>query len=277
MKIALSYTGSEAKHENYRQYLLGGSASSLGDAASTAGSDLSVVRFAADEQSVDQLDECDGLVLSGGIDIHPSYYNGALQYPNADQFNQARDAFEIGLFERAMKRGIPILGICRGQQLVNTVLGGTLIQDMGACLNKIHRVESGVPDHLMSDEPSPAPALHLDKIHGVTVVPGTLLAEIAESSRGLAPAAAGIAYRGAVNSAHHQSLDLVAPDLKVNSYADDGTIEGVEWGEPEGKPWLLCVQWHPERMFVAGLENMPLSKAVRDRFMEEVKKAKKSI
>jgi putative glutamine amidotransferase len=259
MRIALTYTGSEAKHDNYKRYLLSTEA-------------FEVLRFSVGEQKIEELDQCDGLVLSGGIDIHPSYYHGALQYPNADEFNQARDAFEIDLFERALKRGIPVLGICRGQQLVNTVLGGTLIQDMGACLNKIHRVASGVPDHLMSDEPSPAPALHLDKIHGVRVVPGTLLAEIAGGS-----GSAGTVYRGAVNSAHHQSLDLVAPDLKVNVYADDGTIEGVEWADPSGKPWLLCVQWHPERMFVAGLETQPLSKAVRDRFMEEVKKAKKSI
>ncbi len=262
MKIALTYTGSEAKHENYRRWILAN-----GGAASSAASHLEIVRFSAGDNNLDQLDECDGLVLSGGIDIHPSFYNGAEVYPHADEFNMVRDVFEVGVFERAKMKGIPILAICRGQQLVNAVLGGTLVQDLGACLNKIHRVESGVPDHLMSDEPSPAPALHLDKIHGVSVVAGTLLAEIV----------GGEAYRGVVNSAHHQALDRVASDLKVNCFADDGTIEGVEWADPKGRPWMMCVQWHPERMFVAGLEGMPLSKAIRDRFIEEVKKVKSAI
>jgi putative glutamine amidotransferase len=237
MKIALTYTGSSAKHENYRRYIL-------------SSGQFEVLRFSAADQQLDQLDACDGLVLSGGIDIHPSFYKGASDYPNADEFNVTRDAFEIALFQRAMQKGIPILAICRGQQLVNVALGGTLIQDMGACLNKIHKVESGV-----------------DKIHGVSVVAGTLLAKVV----------GGAAYRGVVNSAHHQALDMVAKDLKVNCFADDGTIEGVEWADPEGKPWMMCVQWHPERMFVAGLESMPLSKAISDRFIEEVKKAKSSI
>jgi putative glutamine amidotransferase len=81
------------------------------------------------------------------------------------------------------------------------------------------------------------------------------------------------AGRLAVNSAHHQAIDKPGEGLKVNCHSDDGLIEGFEREHPNGKPFLLAVQWHPERMYKFNLEGSPVSKAIRDRFIEEVKKS----
>jgi len=75
-----------------------------------------------------------------------------------------------------------------------------------------------------------------------------------------------------VNSAHHQAVGRLGADLRVNCRAEDGTVEGIEWEEPKGKPFLLAVQWHPERMFVNGVGDAFLFRAIRDRFVEEVRR-----
>jgi putative glutamine amidotransferase len=75
-----------------------------------------------------------------------------------------------------------------------------------------------------------------------------------------------------VNSAHHQAIDRLGKGLKVSSRAEDGTIEGIEWADPEGKPFMIAVQWHPERMYVDKMTDVFLYKGIRDRFVEEIKK-----
>jgi putative glutamine amidotransferase len=79
---------------------------------------------------------------------------------------------------------------------------------------------------------------------------------------------------GEVNSAHHQAIAQLGEGLRVNCYAEDGTIEGIEWAEPVGKPFLLAVQWHPERMYVNGFEDEFLYQVIRDRFVGEVRRAR---
>ena len=91
------------------------------------------------------------------------------------------------------------------------------------------------------------------------VAEGSLLCDI--SGRG-----------GWINSAHHQAIDRLGKDLVVNSRSDDGVIEGIEWAEREGRPFMLAVQWHPERMYVHGFKDVRFYKAIRDRFIEEIKK-----
>jgi putative glutamine amidotransferase len=78
-----------------------------------------------------------------------------------------------------------------------------------------------------------------------------------------------------VNSAHHQAVERLGADLRVNCRAEDGTVEGIEWEEPAGKPFLLAVQWHPERMYVNGVGDAVLYRAIRDRFITEIKRNKK--
>ena len=227
MRIGITYTGSEMIHANYDGWLRQGG--------------LEVVILSEDRGNLGELDRCDGLVLSGGRDIHPQFYNSEkTDYPGANDFDIERDRFEIDCFEKAVSMSLPVLAICRGLQLVNCALGGTLIQDLGQ-LNGTHRADG------------------IDKQHGVVVAKGTLLSEVTNNIQ-----------EGTTNSAHHQAIDLLAKDLAVNCRATDGTIEGVEWSQSKGKPFLLCVQWHPERMDKLGLGNSPLAAGLLKRFVTEV-------
>ncbi len=224
MKIGLTYTGSEDKHGFYANWLRGEDGHEI------------VKLSHRDPATVEQ---CDALVLSGGIDVHPRFYGSdRLNFPNADKFEEKRDEFEIKALLTALDKDIPILGICRGLQLINVAMGGTLVQDLGS-RNDIHR---GGPD----------------KRHEVHVEDDTILSDFTGTTE------------GDVNSAHHQAIDVIGKDLRINCYSFDGTIEGVE-GTLPGK-FLLAVQWHPERMFKFGLGDSPFSKNIRDRFVESVKK-----
>jgi putative glutamine amidotransferase len=225
MRIALTDCGSGSKKQGYYINWL----------KSVEGID--VVELSASKNNLNELETCSGLLLSGGIDVHPSYYgNSKNDYPGAESFDEARDKFEMQAFDLAQKKQLPVLGVCRGLQFINCLMGGTLIQDLDN-LNKTHE---GGPD----------------KIHQVSVERGSLLQNIS------------MLTKGNVNSSHHQAIDKLGIGLKINCKADDGTIEGIERSESD-KPFLLAVQWHPERMED---QNSPLSKNIRDSFLEAAKK-----
>jgi putative glutamine amidotransferase len=198
---------------------------------------------------------CDGILFTGGTDIHPGFYGSKKKdyIGHPEQFDEKRDEFEISVFESTQKRDIPVLAVCRGLQLVNCILGGTLKQNLGFALNRIHCAERSLID----------PRVKNDKAHGVNIEPGTIISEIAGVERSV------------VNSAHHQAVNKLGSRLKVNCRSDDGTVEGLEWEDKSGNPFLLAVQWHPERMSRFQLENSPLSKKIRERFIDEIKKKKK--
>jgi putative glutamine amidotransferase len=168
------------------------------------------------------LDVVDGLVLSGGEDVDPARY-GADRLPCTFDPHGRRDAWELTLATAARDRALPTLAICRGVQLVNVALGGTLVQD----------IPSMVPDALVHDDP----ARRAERIHDVRVAPGSRLAAILGAT----------ALR--VNSTHHQAVGVVAPGLHASVTAPDGVVEGVEWHGP-GDWWLVGVQWHPEELIV---------------------------
>jgi len=237
MKIGLTYTGFEHKHTNYINWLKG--------AGSYREDNIEIVTLSVEENNAKELEDCDGLVLSGGIDSDPIFYNGAVDYPNKPEegWHRERDLFEKSLYECALKKSIPVLAVCRGLQLVNVIHGGTLNQDLGE-LNESHKT-----------------AEELDKEHTVSIYGGTLLSEIAQVET------------GKVNSAHHQAINKLGEGLMINCIAEDGTVEGAEWKDKKGKPFLLCVQWHPERMYKFQLQDTPLSKNIRNRFIEEIKKS----
>jgi putative glutamine amidotransferase len=234
VKIGLTYTGSPEKQENYIRWLKGNE-------------DIEIIQLAAENRNADAVKDCDALVLTGGVDIHPKFYRSKKTgYPNhPDKFNEERDEFEIGVFHLTQENKIPVLGICRGFQLINCIFGGTLKQDLGAGLNKIHWSEKKKDD----------------KAHGLHIETGTLMNDIVQTERIV------------VNSAHHQAVKKLGKGLKLNCRADDGTIEGFEWANKPGKPFLLCIQWHPERMFKFGLQDSPLVAKIRERFIEEIKKS----
>lgn len=233
MKIGLTYTGTDEKHHNYVRWMQGDEL-------------IEIITLSAKNKNFEEIKTCDALILSGGVDIHPEFYQGSLEYPNLPEngWKEKRDLFETSVFESALEQSIPILGICRGMQLINVVLKGTLIQDLGdKSLNPVHK---GDPD----------------KSHNVNIEEETLLHTITNIKS------------GTINSAHHQAIGKLGEGLKINCRADDGTVEGLEWADKSGKPFLLCIQWHPERMFKFQLEDSPLSKNIRDKFKEEIRKSK---
>jgi putative glutamine amidotransferase len=232
IKIGLTYTGTDVKHNNYIDWL------------QQHGS-IEVTRLSVHDHNLGAVAEMDGIVLSGGLDMHPKYYNSDVtDYANKPAaFDEHRDAFEIAVFETSQLKQIPVLAVCRGMQLVNCLLGGTLNQDVGVVGNAIHQFDTN------------------DKAHGINIVKGTIMSEIA-----------GI-ERGVTNSAHHQSINSLGIGLAVNCISDDEIIEGIEWDEQGDKAFLLGVQWHPERMFKLNLGDSPMSKNIRERFITEIQQS----
>jgi len=165
------------------------------------------------------LDGCDGLLLTGGEDIHPSWY-GADPSPLLSPPSQERDLFELALFAVARQRELPILGICRGIQLINVAMGGTLFQDLPS-------ERPGSVDH------SPLGARD-SRSHPVRIQPGSRAAAALEATS------------VTVNSVHHQAIKDLAPGLVASGWTNDGLIEAAESGA--GASWILAVQWHPEEM-----------------------------
>ena len=154
-----------------------------------------------------------GLVLTGGEDVDPARYRAA-PHPKLGEIDPQRDAVELALIAGARQRGLPILAICRGIQILNVALGGTLYQD------------------LSSERPGPLDHADARARHGLAVEPGSLLERTLR------------ARTASVNSRHHQAIRDLAPALRATARADDGLIEGVE--TVDRAPWTLGVQWHPE-------------------------------
>jgi putative glutamine amidotransferase len=160
------------------------------------------------------LPRLDGVILAGGPDIEPSRY-GAEPLESTGAPRVERDAAELALLGTVLAAGRPLLGICRGLQLLNVARGGTLHQHL--------------PDVLDSDEHAPAPAVYGH--HDVTVTAGSLLASALGRSEAEVP------------TYHHQGIDRLGAGLTVSAVASDGTIEAIE---DESLPFCLAVQWHPE-------------------------------
>lgn len=164
----------------------------------------------------------DGLVMIGGEDLNPLWYKDE-PHPRLGEVNTVRDLYDLTLMKLATDRNIPVLGICRGEQLMNVFFGGTLIQDINT------QVESAIKHK--QDQAGTAPS------HNVYVKPDSRLAQILGTDSLL------------VNSFHHQSVNRVAPGFKPVAYAKDGVVEAIEaWPD---RPFM-GVQWHPEALFFGG-------------------------
>ncbi|MCU0309510.1 MAG: gamma-glutamyl-gamma-aminobutyrate hydrolase family protein [Acidimicrobiales bacterium] len=166
----------------------------------------------ADEAVLAAVAECDAVLVTGGHDVDPTLYGeadgGLVKGIDAD-----RDRLEVEVVRRTVASGRRLLGICRGIQILNVALGGSLHQDL---------VTDGLDQHSVEDRPH-------EPVHDLEVVPGSLI-------EGL------LAGRTKVNSLHHQGVKVLGEGLEATAFAPDGLIEAFE------APGVLGIQWHPERM-----------------------------
>ncbi len=217
------------KYENYLRWI-------------TAPGNVRVIRLGYDENNFERISECHAIVLSGGEDVHPKYYNKSelVKEYGLDDLDESRDEFEWKILDYIQKNELPLLGICRGLQLANVYFGGTLVPDI---------VASGKPDHTKFPTA-------VDRYHSIRISDYSFLKEIVGVDT------------GEVNSAHHQCVDAVGNGLMVNALSKDGVIEGLELKDGKNKPFFLLVQWHPERMTDP---ESPLTKNIREKFLASIK------
>jgi len=199
-----------------------------------------VLDYLFPEEGYKIFNECDGLILSGGVDIYPELYCDWDTKETKGTYNPERDGFELRLVETAVQSSKPVLGICRGLQLINIFFRGSLISDLLEIRNVNH------------DEISPSKP----RFHDVKILKDTLLYDISKIEK------------ANVNSYHHQSIDRLGEGLRINAKSDDGIIEGIEYSDRNDKSFLLGVQWHPERFEDSDIS---LSANILKRFISECK------
>ena len=212
-----------SRYENYRKWIAGENG-------------VRVIKLSYHEANFDDIGRCDGVVLTGGGDVHPRFYNKMEYLERCDEIDEKRDDFEWRVLEHAEKNRLPLLGICRGLQMANVYFGGTLLP---------HIPDYGKSDHSKIGDD--------DRRHVVQVDPGSELRKIVA------------VLSGEINSAHHQSADRIGKGLVANAFSPDGVVEGLERQNMRDGAFLLLVQWHPERM--KDLENV-FSKNIKAKFLE---------
>ena len=208
------------------------------DAVIRAGGIPLIIPFSTDEEVIiSQAQLIDGLILSGGHDIDPYNYGQEPSQKIGETFPE-RDTYEMILLEESKKRGIPILGICRGFQLINVAAGGTLYQDL-----------SLIPGNILKHNQVSNPTL---KTHKIEIKENSFISSI-------------FGKETMVNSFHHQAVDKVADDFIVVARASDGVVEAIEH---KTYKFLVAVQWHPEMLAV----NCEKARVLFSKFIEETKK-----
>jgi putative glutamine amidotransferase len=273
MKIGITDCGE--KHPIYEKWILSQN--------TTVGfPHIEVIKLGYKYNNLHEIEQCDGIVLTGGEDVHPSLYNRPefLSLCNPNFMDERRDEFEWKVCEYIFKNETPTLGICRGLQLVNVFLGGTLIPDLPT---------AGKENHSKYFEGK-------DRYHSVEILHDSELSKITN-----------IVF-GDVNSAHHQSADIIAKSLKINALSDDKVVEGLEFDfahspqfdfvgsagfgsahptEPDSvaersrsqrsrsqrNHYLMLVQWHPERIINAEQNNF--SYKIRQDFVAAIQSKNK--
>ena len=184
------------------------------------------------------LETCDGLLLTGGEDVFPGIYGKINDTLRCGSINRYRDSLEFALIARALEDKMPLIGICRGEQILNVSLDGTLHIDIPTDFDTtvIHRQKDWK-----------------NCFHPVHLQPNSQLYLLS-----------GI-QSGVVTSNHHQGIEIKGQGLRISALADDGLPEAIEWEEPDGKGFLMAVQWHPERMDTLD----PLSAPFAKKFLTE--------
>lgn len=185
-------------------------------AVQSTGASAEVLIDITPQQAVEKLGKLDGVLITGGEDVDPRLY-GETPHPKTQPANKVRDAFEVAIIQEAVKRDMPLLGICRGMQIMNVALGGKLIQHMDG-----HHGTDG----------------REEVFHEIFISPGSKLALMIGQGHGGFPL---------VNSIHHQGLDnaRVAKGLRAVAFSPkDGVVEALE---STSNAFVIGVQWHPER------------------------------
>lgn len=244
MKIGITDCGE--KHPIYEKWI-------LSQNALVGNSHIEVIKLGYKLNNLHEIEQCDGIILSGGEDVHPNLYNRPefLSLCNPNFMDERRDEFEWKVCEYIFKYQVPVLGICRGLQLVNVFLGGTLIPDLET---------AGKENHSKYFEGK-------DRYHNIEIIHDSELSKITN-----------IVF-GDVNSAHHQSADIIAKPLTINALSDDRVVEGLEFdsahptdsnsvAERSLSHYLMLVQWHPER--IINTEQNNFSYKIRQNFVENI-------
>lgn len=235
MRILLSFAKLD-KAEKYKSSIrgVGGPGVEVGEAWSAVA--LPAVGWRA------LVENFDGLLLSGGVDVEPARYGEALDLAAGVDINFERDAMEWELLAAARERRIPVLGICRGHQVVNAFLGGTLFQDLGA-------LGAGVREAHRHD-----PERRRELAHDVEAVPGE------HPLQRLLAAHTPFA----VNSFHHQAVKAIGRGMIVAATGPQGVVEATALADPSW--WVWSVQWHPEELVEAG--DHPFNRTLFEHFLE---------
>lgn len=230
MRIAVSKASGSDKYQLYGAWL------------KAADPDVEVVDLISmsPDEAVAALDTVSGVVLTGGPDVDPEHYKQPEKRGLCGDIDEHRDALELAVAKAAVEKNLPMIGICRGFQLLNVAFGGTLVAD-------IPTQRPSDIEHRQVDGK--------DSMHELHSEPGSMIKRITR------------VLDGTVNSAHHQGIERIANLFAPSALAPDGLIEAFEWGDAAlgGKPFLLAVQWHPERL---PYDN-PFSLPIAEHFVHE--------
>ncbi|MFD7666799.1 gamma-glutamyl-gamma-aminobutyrate hydrolase family protein [Streptomyces sp. NPDC059788] len=195
-------------------------ARALSEAVLRAGGEPFMMHPGPPEEAAERLARCDGVLLPGGGDLTPHLYDtGAEVHYRVYDVDAEQDAFDLSVARHALAGGLPLLAVCRGLQVVNVALGGTLRQDMGGGEEE-----------------------HRHRVHHVALAAGSTVAKA--MARAQRPEAAREADKVEVSCYHHQCTDRLGEGLAVTGRAADGTVEALEL--PGRGAWFAAVQWHPE-------------------------------
>lgn len=193
------------------------------------------------DSAVNKLKDCSALLMTGGEDVYPGWYGKENDTIRCTEMNRHRDSLEMALISNALQQKMPIFAICRGHQILDVFLGGTLVIDIPSDIRS--------PIKHQCDD-------YLHCFHAVLVKPNSILARLSGCDS------------VNVTTNHHQAVENLSPMLSANAFAHDSVIEGFEWKRPDNKSFLIGVQWHPERME----KNNPLSGRLADEFINQAKK-----
>ncbi len=229
IKIALSKGSGGEHYENYSKWI------------KSFDQEIEIIDMhqMSREEAFEKIKKCSGLVLTGGPDVDPNKYGRPGETGRCD-IDYERDTLEFGLIDRAIEQKIPLLGICRGEQILNVAMGGSLVVDIPTDF------DTTITHQCMKSDSC---------YHEVTLVEGSYLSKIT-----------GIT-KGRVNSNHHQAVEGLAVGFDISAYSDDGLIEAYEWSNHEKEPFMISVQWHPERLD----KDNPLSHNIGKEFITAVK------